>query len=65
VTGKDPEVVASPCVRNCCLGADDVCVGCGRSLDEILRWRDTGAPERRELLQVARDRLTRLEKQRG
>jgi len=31
--------VASPCVRNCCLNGDDVCMGCYRHIDEILAWQ--------------------------
>lgn len=30
--------VTSPCVRRCTLDQDDVCVGCGRTLDEIRQW---------------------------
>lgn len=30
--------IQSPCIRNCCLDENDVCVGCFRSLDEILQW---------------------------
>jgi predicted Fe-S protein YdhL (DUF1289 family) len=33
------EVIASPCVRNCCLKNDDVCIGCFRHLDEIMGWQ--------------------------
>ena len=39
-----PDPLASPCVRNCCLDEDNVCMGCGRSLDEIV---DVGNRERR------------------
>lgn len=28
----------SPCVRNCCLDDNDVCIGCGRTLEEIRSW---------------------------
>jgi len=28
----------SPCVQLCTLDDDAVCVGCGRTLDEIARW---------------------------
>ncbi|MEH6473670.1 MAG: DUF1289 domain-containing protein [Halopseudomonas sp.] len=28
----------SPCIRNCCLDEQDVCVGCFRTIDEILQW---------------------------
>ena len=30
--------IASPCVRNCCLDQQDMCVGCFRVLDEIVGW---------------------------
>lgn len=30
--------VESPCVRNCCLDDDDICMGCFRTLDEIKDW---------------------------
>jgi len=32
-------VIASPCVRNCCLNNDDICIGCFRHLDEIMDWQ--------------------------
>lgn len=31
-------LIESPCIRNCCLNDDDICVGCYRSLGEITRW---------------------------
>lgn len=31
-------IIASPCVRNCCLNDEDICLGCFRSLREITRW---------------------------
>lgn len=36
--------IPSPCIRNCCLDEDDICMGCFRSLDEIIAWggADTG-----------------------
>ncbi|MEW6983565.1 DUF1289 domain-containing protein [Colwelliaceae bacterium 6471] len=30
--------VASPCVRNCCLDNNDICLGCYRHIDEITGW---------------------------
>lgn len=30
--------VASPCIRNCCLNEDDVCLGCFRHVEEICEW---------------------------
>jgi predicted Fe-S protein YdhL (DUF1289 family) len=50
----------SPCVRNCCLDQDDVCLGCARSLDEILRWSKLSNPERQLIMnQLEARRLSR------
>ena len=46
----------SPCVRNCCLDDEDVCMGCGRTLDEIRCWSSLGEAERREVLARAEAR---------
>jgi hypothetical protein len=52
--------VASPCVRNCCLDEQDVCLGCGRSLDEIKVWSEAGDAARLAILeQAARRRAER------
>lgn len=48
---------ASPCVRNCCLDENDVCMGCGRALEEILRWQHSSAEERELILAAARQRM--------
>ena len=40
----------SPCVRNCCLDDVDVCMGCGRKLEEILEWHQAGGERRWEIL---------------
>ncbi|MFZ1295916.1 MAG: DUF1289 domain-containing protein, partial [Pseudomonadales bacterium] len=29
---------ASPCIRHCTLDEADICIGCGRSLQDILDW---------------------------
>ena len=42
--------VASPCIRNCCLDDDDICLGCYRSLDEILLWGGASDDEKMEVL---------------
>ncbi|HKB60454.1 MAG TPA: DUF1289 domain-containing protein [Gallionellaceae bacterium] len=53
---EPPAGVQSPCVRNCCLDDDEVCLGCGRSLEEILRWNEAGDDERRTILDNSRER---------
>ncbi|ARU30481.1 DUF1289 domain-containing protein [Sulfuriferula sp. AH1] len=48
--------VASPCVRNCCLNEDDVCLGCFRSLAEILQWSEADDELRQRFLRNAAQR---------
>ncbi len=36
-TDRDSHPV-SPCILNCTLDLDDRCLGCGRSLEQIVRW---------------------------
>lgn len=48
--------VASPCVRNCCLDKKDVCIGCGRTVDEIIRWGDADDKEKLVILMAANKR---------
>jgi len=35
---QQEETLRSPCVRICTLDDDDICIGCGRTLEEIKRW---------------------------
>ena len=43
----------SPCVRNCCLDDRDICMGCGRSLEEIIQWQSVSLDERAAILERA------------
>jgi len=47
---------ASPCVRICCLDEANICIGCGRTLEEIRRWSDMPELEKRETLQRSAER---------
>ncbi len=42
--------VASPCIGICCMGDDDVCEGCRRTLDEIAEWSTVSDDRRRAIL---------------
>jgi len=42
--------IASPCVSICALDETDVCTGCQRNVDEIIRWSRLNNSERREVL---------------
>lgn len=61
-TSKDDEVNHHPCVRNCCLDENDVCMGCFRHVNEITAWQAAPAQEKKRILRKAQ--LRRLEKQR-
>jgi len=55
-----PAPVPSPCVRNCCLDDDDICLGCFRSLDEITAWGSVDATRKQHIVeQAARRRKAR------
>ncbi|TAL49822.1 MAG: DUF1289 domain-containing protein [Methylovulum sp.] len=53
------ESIDSPCVRNCCLNTDDICLGCFRSLYEIINWAQADDTLRREYLNNADKRRSR------
>lgn len=50
------DAIASPCVDNCCLNKEDICLGCFRSLDEILGWRAATNAQRQAFLNLATSR---------
>ena len=54
-----PDPLASPCVRNCCLDEDNVCMGCGRSLDEIVAWGTASPADKAAILERSRERARR------
>lgn len=56
--------IDSPCIRACTLGEDDVCVGCGRSLDEITIWSSAPQARRLEILAISAERLNRRRERR-
>lgn len=56
MTRPIPPAGDSPCVRNCCLDEADVCIGCGRHLQEILRWSQADADERQAIVDRAEAR---------
>jgi len=47
----------SPCVRNCCLDENDVCLGCGRHINEILAWQQSAGEEKEKIIAFAKLRL--------
>ena len=68
-----PPAISTPCVNICVI--DDLsalCIGCGRTVDEIAGWSDMSETERRTIMavlagrmRVARSRAFRREARRG
>ena len=53
--------VASPCIDVCRMdAADELCVGCYRTLDEIVRWANASQDEKRDILAAVAERRGRL-----
>ncbi len=48
--------IASPCVRNCCLDEKDICLGCFRSLTEIMQWTQVDEETRLEFIKKSKAR---------
>lgn len=52
----------SPCVRNCCLDENDICLGCHRSMDEIMAWASMSKEEQKDVLRRAQERAANSHK---
>jgi predicted Fe-S protein YdhL (DUF1289 family) len=46
----------SPCIDNCCLDENDICLGCGRSMQEIINWSKLTDSERNTVLALCQAR---------
>jgi uncharacterized protein len=52
-------MIESPCVKICTLDArSGVCLGCGRTIDEIAGWAAMGAAERTRVMRELPARLS-------
>jgi len=55
-----PTMIESPCVKMCTLDArSGLCLGCGRTVEEIARWTAMGAAERARVMGELPQRLAR------
>lgn len=52
----DIDRIQSPCIRNCCLDLDDICLGCFRSLSEIIAWGQASNEIRMTILSNSKKR---------
>lgn len=56
-----PEPIASPCVRQCGMDAERrYCLGCTRTLDEIVNWSKMSPGQRLAVMQILPDRRAQL-----
>lgn len=52
--------IETPCIKVCEIDpASGLCIGCGRTLNEIARWGAMTDRERAEIMQSLKARLTR------
>ncbi|GGF82109.1 DUF1289 domain-containing protein [Alteromonas lipolytica] len=49
-------LATSPCVGNCCLDLDDICLGCQRHISEITGWHQADQAQRKVILQRCAER---------
>ena len=55
-TDSKIDEIKSPCVRNCCLDENDICLGCFRSIDEIVGWSASSRKEKEIILSNCQER---------
>lgn len=61
---NEPQVqVVSPCIDICTLDSHDVCVGCGRHIDEIAAWGSSPPQTKLLIVAAARERLEQMHRQ--
>jgi predicted Fe-S protein YdhL (DUF1289 family) len=57
---QPPSATPSPCVRNCTLNDQDVCLGCGRTLTDITGWSAMSEADKAACVARARQNLQAL-----
>jgi len=48
--------IQSPCIRECKLGADRLCISCYRNLEEIAHWKSYTADEKLKIIKALEQR---------
>lgn len=54
---SEATLVVSPCIGVCELSDEEICLGCGRTLQDIAVWSGADEARRREIVEQARRRL--------
>jgi len=55
--------VPSPCIDVCSLDSKDICLGCGRHIDEIVNWSVSTPEIKLRVVAAARERLALMQPQ--
>jgi predicted Fe-S protein YdhL (DUF1289 family) len=50
-------IAQSPCVDICRLNEQAICIGCGRSIDEIVDWSCASETQKHSILALAKNRM--------
>ncbi len=55
-TASNLDVTQSPCIGECAINEEGICMGCYRSMDEINAWPRADEEERLNILQNVQQR---------
>jgi predicted Fe-S protein YdhL (DUF1289 family) len=55
--------VKSPCIDVCALDRNEVCIGCGRHIDEVVAWGTAPSETKLRIVEAARRRLAAMQAQ--
>ena len=56
VSSCSDETIQSPCIRQCTLNEADVCMGCFRTINDILNWQASTNEQKENMLSAAQQR---------
>lgn len=62
MNNKDNKTIQSPCVDQCCLDENDICLGCFRRIDEITGWYDATDASKKAILENCKQRKNQHKK---
>jgi len=48
--------IRKPCIRQCCLDEDDICMGCYRTFEDMRVWHAASEKEKLQILHLAKER---------
>ena len=51
--------IDKPCIRQCCLNDEDICMGCFRTFNDMLKWNKASVDEKKKMLEKAEVRKKR------